>query len=152
MQSDRLEAAVTRYDTICDIVKDDKMGSQLVRDVVDSADRYVGVVLSFEARIKMANAPDSENWRSNRDRGTSEIIAELDSSRRLSHNALIDGLMSTNRYLFKNFQGKVPIGGLYSLPPETIRDRNAVGDWAGDLIFGLKKSYRKYSQDLTEIV
>ena len=83
MQSDRLEAAVKRYDTICDIVKGDEMGLQLIREVLDSASHYVDVALSFEARIKMANAPDSENYKFNRDREAREIIAMIDSSKRI---------------------------------------------------------------------
>ena len=42
-----------------------------------------------------------------------------------------------NRYLFNQYSEETPSGGIYSLQPETMKNRIAVGDWAGYLYKGL---------------
>jgi hypothetical protein len=58
------------------------------------------------------------------------------------HDALISNLNIFNRYLFNNYEN-APKGGLFSLSPDSINNRYAVGDWAGHLTFALKDSKRK---------
>ncbi len=54
-----------------------------------------------------------------------------DQRRRLAHNALIDQLHIVNRNLFsdENLQGEVPIGGIFSLNPDSIKERTMVAHW-----------------------
>ena len=66
-------------------------------------------------------------------------IKNFDQRKRISHEALISQLAIVNRYVFKNnnLKGRVPIGGIYSLDPNTIVNRNMVGDWAYYLVNAL---------------
>lgn len=124
--------AVERFSEIENLVQGDSAAENLLNSLVNSATRYVNFVADSEAEIR--NLKNSDNYFKEK-----ETVAMLDNSRRNYHESLISNLKSINRYLFKNYDGKTPVGGVYSLPPESIRDRNAVGDWAGNLIFGLKE-------------
>ncbi len=62
-------------------------------------------------------------------------LSEHDAARRRAHDALISQLTIVNRNLFQDefLEGEVPVGGIYSLDPDTIRNRVAVAKWAGHL-------------------
>ena len=69
------------------------------------------------------------------------LDALFDKRRKIAHEALLSQLYIVNRALLKEelLKGKVPIGGIYSLNPDTIRDRNSVSDWAGYLVKALAR-------------
>ena len=71
-----------------------------------------------------------------------ELTEVLDKNRKLAHEALISDLHIFNRYLLKNYED-APIGGLYSKSPDSIRDRVAIADWAGELLAALFNERRR---------
>jgi hypothetical protein len=119
--------AYERYIKICELIKGDDTAEQLLNNFINTALDYVGIVVKNDFHLKI-QAPklDNNEYR--------EYIHSLDETRSRKHNALISALHSFNRYLLENYDN-APIGGIYSLPPETIHDRVAVGDWAGRLVF-----------------
>lgn len=132
MENKQIENAKRRYKQIENLVKKDSVAGSFLRKLVESATRYVSFTANMQADINRLKTSDSYFKEK-------ETIANLDRTRRNYHEGLLSNLNIFNRYLFKNYNGKTPIGGIYSLSPESIRDRNAVGDWAGCLVFGLKK-------------
>ncbi len=125
--------AFERFSEIENIVQDDSLAGDMLKKLVRSATRYIGHVANVEAEIRNFNS--SENYF--KDEGA--YREELGNTRRIYHNALISNLHVLNRYLFQNYEGDVPTGGIYSKSPDSIKDRNAIGDWAGSLVFGMKE-------------
>lgn len=131
MEKKVLEAR-ERYNKICELIGDNRLANELLDKLVKSAARYVDVVAVTERRIQSARFRlEGEEFR--------QFVMELDRQRKLAHDALISSLYSFNRYILKEYGDECPVGGIYSLDPTTIRDRWAVGSWAGflvDAIFG----------------
>jgi uncharacterized protein DUF3232 len=126
--------AMERLSEIEKIVGKDEIAERLICNLKRSATRYVGFVANAEAEMKNFNGSDDYF------KGEGAHREELGNTRRIYHNALNSNLNILNRYLFKTYNGAIPIGGIYSLlPPESIKDRNAIGDWAGSFVFGLKE-------------
>lgn len=123
--------ALERLEQILEIAKDDEVSLSLAEKLMESAERYFQSVVSMERKVKLAKYRlEGKDLR--------DLIQSLDTTRHLAHNALLDNVAILNRYLFKEYGiDTVPAGGVYSEDPETIRDRAAVGDWAGKLLFGL---------------
>ena len=126
------ERAYHRYALIKGLLhgRGDELGLGLLDELVQKASRYVSVVITKEDfdiinRFRM----DPKSFK--------EASVRADVGRRISHDTLIDQLKITNRYLFKHHKEETPVGGVYSLEPQTIRDRIAVGDWAGHLVLGI---------------
>lgn len=107
------------------IDKNDNFGLELLDDLIDACKRYAEFVSSMEKRIQLIKYKE-ESW------DVANRIEELDKNRRIIHDALISKLYALNRYLFKTYK-EIPISGIYSLDPETIRDRAVIGDWVGYL-------------------
>jgi hypothetical protein len=62
------------------------------------------------------------------------LSERLDRNRTLAHNALIDALNGSSRYLAENYPD-LPPGGIYPEPsPLMDRNRRAIGDWAGRVV------------------
>ena len=124
------DAAMNRFNEIIELAGEDTIAMSLLEKLVESAERYFTCVTTMEARLKMARFRlEGEELR--------DLTQTLDGNRRLAHNAMLDNVAILNRYLFKTFGQETPIGGIYSKAPETIRDRAAVGDWAGELLYAL---------------
>ena len=129
--------AFERYKQIADLLDEitDKKGLRLVQELVEKCANYVRITEEMEEFIKKHEIRDTpiEKYQ--------QYFKSIDERKRLSHNALISQLSIVNRYLFKHpvIENRVPIGGIYSLDPNSIRDRNAVGDWAYYLIDGLTR-------------
>lgn len=130
MEEKEISNAIERYNFVREIAKKDNVVASFLDRLVDCAARYVGVTATMKAQNLAFKY--SENCRE--DKG----ISELDKSRRIHHEALVSTLNVLNRYLFKNYKGKIPAGGIYSLARDSIKDRHSVGTWAGNLVFGLK--------------
>ena len=56
---------------------------------------------------------------------------------------MISSLHSFNRNLGKKYgfvpDGELPVGGIYSYPPDTIHNRVSVVDWAFDMLYEIIK-------------
>ena len=74
---------------------------------------------------------------------TKYILANLDKVRRYAHDALISDLHIFNRYIIKEYQDDVPVGGIFSKNPDAIRDRIAVADWAGELLAAVYQNRKR---------
>jgi len=132
MESEKINQARERFNKVENLVKEDKVAVGFLDKLVDSAVRYVGVVATMSAQVNATR--DSENCFDERG-----LIETLDKERKVYHEGLRSNLDIFNRYLFKNFNGEAPKGGIYSLSSDSIKDRSAVKDWAGYFVFGLKE-------------
>lgn len=121
---------LSRFNQIIEIIKQDEVAISLLEKLVESAERYFGAVVNMETRLKTARfRMEGDQLR--------DFIQTLDRNRHQAHEALISNLHIFNRYAIKEYGEKVPVGGLFSKPPEAIRDRIAVADWAGELLYML---------------
>lgn len=129
MLGSEVKKAGERYELIRKFLIDqkDKDCLELLEDLLKSCENYVNYVSSMERRIKLIRFR-SEEWEQR------EQIEELDKNRRIYHDSLITKLHVFNRLLFKKYDDKIPIGGIFSLDPDLIRDRYTVADWAGYIV------------------
>lgn len=119
--------AYERYIKICELIKNDDTAEQLLNNLINTALDYVSIVVKNDLMLKIqALKLENDEYR--------QYIHSLDKTRTIKHNALISALHVFNRYLLENYDN-APIGGIYSLPPETIHDRVAVGDWTGNFVY-----------------
>jgi hypothetical protein len=133
MDDKNIHKAMERRNQIEKILENDENGKNLLKGLTFSAFDYVDTTVIFEAhRRKLSDCERCVD-------DSTEVMAEMDLNKRRAHEALISRLNSFNRYVFNNYPDSAPVGGIYSLePPESIKDRNKVGDWAGYYVFGLK--------------
>ena len=125
--------AQKRYQEISDIVEGDETGEKFVSGLVRSVNRYVGSVSEMQAFFR-SNSSDSRSQGNGYEAEKyQERVKELDNLRRSSHEGLISRLHMVNRYLFNQYPEETPRGGIYSLSPNSITDRKAIGEWAGYL-------------------
>lgn len=118
-----------RYIKISELVKGDDIGNNLLEMLVIRACEYMQTICRSDVLMRTQAARlDGDDFR--------DFAGDLDRKRRLAHNALISSLEGLNRYCLKTFD-ECPIGGIYSLAPDTIHNRIAVGDWAGQLVYEL---------------
>lgn len=117
-----------RYNDIVKLVSGDDIGSNLLEMLIINATEYMKVVCRNDVMIStQRNRLEGKDFR--------ELMQNLDSRRKMAHDALISSLYGLNRYCLKEYAGICPIGGIYSLDPLSIHDRVAVGDWAGSLVY-----------------
>jgi len=126
----KVEESMERYETISDLVEGDDIGENLLGNLIEKASEYVKVVCRNDVIVNtQAKRLEGEEFR--------ELMMELDRRRTSAHDALISALHALNRYCLKEYEDECPKGGIYSLDPSTIRNRIAVGDWAGQLVYGI---------------
>lgn len=129
------QKAFDRYQQIVALLTEikDERGLRLVRELVEKCRAYIQVVTQTETHIKILEMRDvsPEDYRAS--------VSNMERNRNMAHNALMSQLIIANRYLFnkKELEGKIPAGGLFSLNTESIRNREAVADWAHYLIRAL---------------
>lgn len=124
------DGALERFNEVVKVIAGDEVAVSLLEKLVDSAERYFGNVCKMEARLKMARFRlEGEELR--------DLTETLDRNRRMAHEALISNLHIFNRYAIREFGEDMPIGGVFSKSPDAIRDRIAIGDWAGELLCAL---------------
>lgn len=131
---DEVARARLRYAQIRELLikTNDRIGLDLLDDLVASCRNYVGFVVSMEHTIKLISFR-GEAWEQRKD------IETLDHSRKVRHDGLISKLQAFNRYLLTvHDPGSVPGGGIFSLDPDLMKERARVGDWAGYLVSGLR--------------
>lgn len=128
-----VKEAQKRYKEISDIVEGDDRGEKFLNNLLSSVDRYVSNASNLQAYLK-------SNGRDSRLEGCcyethkhQERVNELENLRKTSHENLISRLHMFNRYLFNQYPEETPSGGIYTLSRNSIKDRNAIGDWAGYL-------------------
>jgi hypothetical protein len=110
---------------LCAQLGDDQNGRKLLLDVMLKAADYVRAVSVMEATLLVSNAEGKEHR---------DMAALLDRNRSLAHDALIDSLNISCRYLAKHYP-EVPAGGIYPEPTHLLeRNRRAIGDWAGKIV------------------
>lgn len=128
-------SAMDRLNIISRLVSQDEVAVSLLEKLLSTAEAYFGKVVLMESQLKTARLRlEGEDLR--------ELTEVLDKNRKLAHEALISDLHIFNRYLLKNYED-APIGGLYSKSPESIRDRVAIADWAGELLAALFNERRR---------
>ncbi len=121
-----------RHKEITNLIKENDLAKTLLIELIESAANYIEHVSNMEAVATIQKFRlDCYKFK--------ELVGDIDKKRKFCHESLISNLYSFNRYLFNNYDGKTPIGGIYTLDPLSIKDRNAVGDWAGYFINGIKK-------------
>lgn len=126
----KVEESIERYEAISELVEGDDIGENLLGNLIEKASEYVKVICRNDVIVNtQAKRLEGEEFR--------ELMMELDRRRTSAHDALISALHALNRYCLKEYEGECPKGGIYSLDPSTIRNRVAVGDWAGQLIYGI---------------
>lgn len=125
--------AYHRYEIISNLLKNDENGKKLLKALILSIINYVDVVVKMEEFMDLQRRTDEENKFKMDEDEYKEKVTSFDSRRRIKHEALISNLNALNRYLFRNYEGVAPVGGIYSLEPSSMKDRNAVSDWAGYL-------------------
>jgi hypothetical protein len=119
--------ALNRYIAICELIKNDDKAVTLLNNLINLAIEYISVVVNNDLILKtQALKLNGNEYR--------EFVQSLDEKRSRKHNALISALHAFNRYLLENYED-APIGGIYSFPPDSIHDRVAVADWAGNFIY-----------------
>ncbi len=134
MKKPEVIKAKKRYKEISELVETDENATKFLNGLVESATRYVTYVANMEAEIRKNSRDSRESYSAYYSQQNKDVKENFDRTKRFYHEGLISKLNVFNRYLFNNFKGKAPIGGIYSLLPESIKDRNAVGDWAGHLV------------------
>lgn len=128
-------SAMDRLNIISRLVSQDEVAVSLLEKLLSTAEAYFGKVVLMESQLKTARLRlEGEDLR--------ELTEVLDKNRKLAHEALISDLHIFNRYLLKNYED-APIGGLYSKSPDSIRDRVAIADWAGELLAALFNERRR---------
>ena len=128
-----IEDSIKRYENIKEIISDNSTANELLNSLIYSAVNYVTYVAKADPVLKSLRYSLSP-------RRYQERAQSIDQNRRIFHNTIISNLTVFNKYLFKNFKEKnPPVGGIYSLRPDSIKDRAAVGDWAGYITLGLKQ-------------
>ena len=125
-----------RYREISDLIDGNENGVLLKNDLVKYTTNYVKYVANMEAKTReiknsVARFHMSED-------GYKDFMGNMDRARKTYHTSLMDALIIFNRYLFKNYQD-APVGGMYSLDPKTMLNREAVADWAGYLFEALEQ-------------
>lgn len=130
------ELALKRFEEVVNIIAEDEVAVSLTEKMLESAQRYFAKVVEMESRLKMARFRlEGEELR--------DLTQLLDKNRRMAHEALISNLHILNRYLVKEFGDEMPVGAIYSEDPESIRDRIAIGDWAGNLLFAIYQNRKR---------
>jgi len=128
-------SALDRLNLIVRLVAQDEVAVSLLEKLLASAESYFGKVVEMETRLKTARLRlEGEPLR--------ELTEVLDKNRSLAHEALISDLHIFNRYLLKHYED-APVAGLFNKPPEAIRDRIAVADWAGELLAAVFQNRRR---------
>ncbi len=114
-----------RISEILAVIGDDQNGRKLLLEVITKAGDYVRAVTVMESTLLVTKATGEE---------LREMSTLLDRNRSLAHDALIDSLNISSRYLAKNFPA-APAGGIYPEPSHLLdRNRRAIGHWAGQLV------------------
>lgn len=140
-ESRECKEAYDRYEIISNLLENDENGRKLLKALIVSVINYVDIVVKMEEFMDSQRRVNEENKFKMDEDEYKEKINSFDSRRRMKHEALISNLNALNRYLFRNYEGVAPIGGIYSLEPSSMKDRNAVSDWAGHLARAL---YRRH--------
>ncbi|MBT4376853.1 DUF3232 domain-containing protein [archaeon] len=128
-----------RYNEIKEILSGDSNASNFLEGLVECATRYISHVDHMSTEVKKLSEDDrldTPSFYCNQHMGAMESLTR---DRRIYHDSLISKLNAMNRYLFKTFPDETPLGGIYTLPRDTIKDRKAVGAWARHLVSAVGK-------------
>jgi len=141
MQKEAKEA-LNRYALILELLvnKKDETGLELLKALVTNCSVYVRYVATYEGRI-------AHYKRRYDGKILTDEIERLDIQRTRYHNAIIRSLYILNRYLFKIYSSDIPIGGIFTLGPNHIKNENSanmddryyIALWAGYLIEALSR-------------
>ncbi|HPJ87024.1 MAG TPA: DUF3232 domain-containing protein [Candidatus Pacearchaeota archaeon] len=133
MEDKKIRKAMERRTQIEKILENDENGLRLLKGLTFSAWDYVNATVNFRAYISKLR--DFDRCMDD----LTETMVAMDLNKRTAHEALLSRLNSFNRYLFKEYPDSAPLGGIYSLePPESIKDRHSVSEWAGHYVFGIE--------------
>lgn len=124
-----------RYDYLLKFLvsKKDQDGVDFLKSVALSAGRYI------EAVVKRIMKTDSLKLEGYSERYVAEEISHLDKIQRIKHNALISDISIFNRYIYTKYLDELKNiqGGIFTLDPERINDRNIIATWAWYLFAGI---------------
>ena len=128
--------ALQRLDIIIRVIADDEVAHILLEKLLEKSESYFCRVFEMETRLKVARLRlEGDAMR--------DLTENLDKVRRYAHDALISDLHIFNRYIIKEYQDDVPVGGIFSKNPDAIRDRIAVADWAGELLAAVYQNRKR---------
>lgn len=129
-------SALDRLEIVIRTISGDEVACSLLEKLLASAEAYFCKVFEMETRLKMARLRiEGAELR--------ELTENLDKNRRYAHEALISDLHIFNRYAIREFSEDIPVGGIYSKQPESIRDRIAIADWAGELLAAVYQNRKR---------
>jgi len=131
-----------RYDTIISLIDGDSTSLELLKELIDSAKRYVGHLGKIQkqrddSKKRLMDREDSFSLRFT-DENFSNMMFQLDSTRSIYHETLASNLIIFNRYLCKNYPS-APVGGMCLLPNEVKELRYVSAEWAKSLVTCIEK-------------
>lgn len=129
-------SALDRLDIVVRIITDDEVACSLLEKLLSSAEAYFCRVCEMETRLRVAR-------RRKKGEELRQYTENLDKNRRDAHDAHISDLHIFNRYIVREYEGEIPVGGIFSKDPEAIRNRVAVADWAGELLTAVYQNRKR---------
>ena len=135
------EFALKRYQYFEELFQNnhDNYGNMHLFKLKNSLSDYIERVVNFEAEAKAFK----------NGKITKEDFTSTDNARKNSHDALITEIKIFNRYCVAKYGweikgGIIPAGGIFSLDPDLMNNRNAVTKWAWLLVSKIfKKECKK---------
>ena len=134
---DESAKARQKYDAIVSLIAGDSTSLGLLKELVDSARRYVehlGRIREQRDEVKKRSSEREDSF----SLSCAETLAELEETRSRYHKTLTSNLAIFNRYLSKNYPS-APIEGICLLPDEIKEQRYVSAEWAKSLITCLEK-------------
>ncbi len=121
------DAAMERFNFFVELFEEnkDKEGKRYLNEIKSNCARYVEAVVNFEVEAKALKKGTI----------TKKDLENTDAARKSSHDSLISNVTIFNRIVSKKYGwkakgGKIPPGGIFSLDPLYMKDRESFTRWA----------------------
>ncbi len=126
--------------------KKDRDCLALLSDLLEKARKYVNATWCFERDLTIAK----HKYGGDDIAAFQQVVSSGDFAKRTSHNSLISLLEAFNRNVSQKYGwdtagGKIPVGGIFTLSPDALRDpeslplRAIIADWAFYLVISQEK-------------
>jgi len=147
---EEIRKARQRYNEISSLIAGDSESSGLLRELVDSAKRYVAHLKIIKEKIdgtKRRRGESEDSFSLRFDTGDfSSMMAGLEKTRQVYHRTLTSNLTIFNRYLLKNHPS-APSEGICPLSNEIKEQRYASAEWAKSLVDSLENQKQTQNND-----
>lgn len=120
-------STLDRLEIIVRIISCDEVACSLLEKLLSSAEAYFCKVVEMETRLKIARLSLEEEE-------LHALTENLDKNRHYAPEALISDLHIFNRFIVRQYEEDVPVGGIFDKDPDAIRDPIVVADWAGEVL------------------